>query len=294
MSNFTSNSSFKNFNRKDNIPITTKKSQKEIKKQKKLEKQNGKQNNNISDKEFELLMQSDNDNILSAEKYNIPKFTESNEIITKIFELNLYGSQLVEYINNNYIDISGLELLNKILLIHTDPTNVNWINQNKYGEILHFLFDNNIKEQVIALLMIQDYCKQHKFMKITIKNNEVYLIRIMFQLFFTSNIIDESSYYKWLEYLDQFDNDTKNLLLIQTNEFFMILKTVFNDDDEEENNNDEQIQTNKSTLKVSNKSESDSDSEPSDKEEKKRIEEYNGNNNYNYTGNDDDFSFDDI
>lgn len=312
MSKFTPTSSFKNFKTSNSIPIIFKSDKK---KPKNKPMPNKPTQSNLSDKEFELLMEencnineSTNDKKISL--YTIPIFENKNKFLMQLLESKLLGTELKDFVNINYNNVQefgllGLELLDTLLLSHTDPKELDWIGEKQYGSVLEFLFENNIKEQVIALLMIQNYCKIHGFIKIPLKTSEAYLIRVMFQMFFTSGIIDESSYYKWQECLEEnkIDEQTKKLLLVQTSEFFMILNTVFADDEDEDENENENNQNNNKELKQNNQhkntneyeTESDSESDSIDKDEKRKIDEYNGNNNYSYTGTaDEDFSLDDL
>jgi hypothetical protein len=130
---------------------------------------------------------------------------------------------------------------------------------NFYGLGLKLLFENNKHDQIIALLMIQNYSQIHNFIKITYKSNSPYLIRMMFQLLFTYDIVEEETYWEWEEYIqtsNDFDENTIKKILLQTTEFFMILKTVFYDDDNQENNDDEEtnkfINTNKTLNNIVN------------------------------------------
>lgn len=298
-------SSFKNFKQSSGIPIISKISQKD---KRKNNKQNKKQNehsklNMMSDKDFENLMESNNyddskslTSSISLNDFSLPIFnSDSEEKIDQIIQNNLFGSDLVTYFKSNpNIKISFLELGNYLLKKNLDFNDITWLNPDKYGECLKFFSqkNSNSQEQIKFLIMIQEYCSKYDYPKIPYKTTQVYLIRIIFTLLFTSEIIEESNFNSWLENLDQMkklDEKTKNLLVVQTTEFFAIFKTVFADseDDEsgekEENKEDENISNKKITPNKSNSSqnysknknaETDED-EDQDMNDEEKFQDYN-------------------
>jgi len=259
MSRFTNNN-FKNFNRNNSIPITAKISQKMLKKQRKqnLSENLDNDNNGVSDKEFEKMME-ENNNISFKDTliYYLPNNNNISPEILNILNNQILGNNLITYIktknnsNNKIIEnttIFGKDLLNGILnKYENEPLNYNWLNLNEFGHGLKYLLENDTTQQIICLLMIQNYCKKHNFIKISYKESQVYHIKLLFQKLFLNEIIDENSYWKWLEYLElmpNLDEETKKILIIQTNEFFMIFKSVNDEEDETVNTDNNNINPN--------------------------------------------------
>lgn len=250
MSAFNKSSSYFKRNSNQQLNISSKVSQKELKKNKKLQK-NTNSNSNVSDNEFDRLME-DNDesntltnNISNENQIKLSSYLDKisdSEIITQLIQEEIKGVELANRIKyENYI--TGSKLLNAILNKYKNPNNYNWVNKEEYGEALINLLEDNFEEQLLCLLVIQNYSTQIGLPKITSNDKDVYYIKLIFQLMFTKDIIDESIYWKWFELITNFTDiseDTKNKLCIQTSEFFNILKMVFNDEDyEPENNKDE-------------------------------------------------------
>lgn len=283
MSKFTSSSnSFKNI-KSHAIPITTKFSQKELKKQKKLNTQNSQSsqssqdslNLRVTDEEFALLMEENTSNASNASNSPSPSTSTSNSLkfksspiqnyssilepnsptkidpinlvteLVKLIDYGIEGSELcekVKKISEKQSSVTSLaNFLNVILTKQTNPNDVLWLNStptNGYGLTIKYLTgENNMLNQLVCLLMIQDYCKRHSYPKITWKNNQTYLIRVLFQILFVSDIIDEQTYWNWQEYVsesNEFDFQTKQTLSIQTTDFFLILNHVFDEKDYEE------------------------------------------------------------
>ena len=284
MSKFSSAKAFKNMGKSCSFPITTKISQKELKKQAKTQiTSNNNTSSSISDADFESIMKSDNLESKSNKKqiYNLPDPFEISVKVSNIINKGVVGEELCSYVRLSNMEFNGIELLNGLLNKYSDPSEISWIHPQKYGLALKDLFEDNLTNQMNCLLIIQRYCETHGFIKIHYKNNSVYLIKVLFQLLFTYGIVDEDAYWKWQEYIDGSDNlddETKKTLLIQTTDFFMILKTVF-DPDENNEENDDSDQDNKlnNYLKLNNKQD---DGDENDNE--------NGNGNENENENSDD------
>lgn len=278
MTRNNSKNSFKNFGKNNSIQITTKISQKEIKKQKKnLSKQDSNITLGITDNEFdEMMKENELEQLVTKNNYCIPVKFKTDEVNT-ILSNGYLGEQLTYWFENEQIQITGLDLLNGLFEKYNDPVNINWINPNEYGLLLKYLFENKMSEQLICLLMLQNFSKLYGFIKISYKNKQVYHVRILFQLFFTYEIIDESVYWKWQDYLDnmqEIDDNTKTSLAIQTCEFFMILKTIFeqDNDDEENNNNDQYIPVNSNRLNNLNNENNKNNKDDEEDDEDKNLE----------------------
>lgn len=254
MSKFNTSSSFFKRNTTPQINITTKVSQKQLKKNKKNEKnETSNSNTTLSDNDFNKLME-ENDNPKSTYTNNakqvklssyLNKITSQSDILMQSVMEENAGDELLARIK--YENFSAPQILNTILKKYPDPNNWNWIKE--YGDMLSKLLEDNYDEQLLCLLLIQNYSVQTNMPKITYKDKDIYYIKLIFQLMFTQDIIDESVYWKWNELLSMFtdvDDETKNKLCIQTTEFFNILKMTFTDEEYEntdgkngENNNDE-------------------------------------------------------
>ena len=82
---------------------------------------------------------------------------------------NIFGQELVDYIKLNHNCLTGLELLTGLLkqqLDTFDISDMTWFKQDKYGSGLKKLFESNTQDQIIGLLMFQNYCSKYKFPKI--------------------------------------------------------------------------------------------------------------------------------
>jgi hypothetical protein len=269
MSTFGKGYTLKSFGAPQPIDITNKISKNKLRKE---QKQSKKQENNdlgITDAEFESMM-SENENENQNENqneikyslnnkakikitYKIPEPDDVSSFVKELLQKNKLGQELVDYIELNYNCLNGIELLNGLLKSQSeisDKSDMSWFGDEKYGLGLKKLFESNIHDQIIGLLMLQNYCLILNLPKIQYKNNSIYFIKGLFQLFFTRDIFDEEAYWKWQEYIDdnsELDDELKKKLSIQTAEFFIILKTVFIDEDyENENEEDEQNQNNNS------------------------------------------------
>lgn len=234
----------------NNIVIQTKLSQKELKKQNKLQKSN---NTNITDTDFNKLMNEDNvkqkKTCVKLMDY-VTFYKQSNiELVNSLINENLLGEELLLKIKscNKYCDIKGYELLNGIIKKYNNVDESDWIENKKYGLALQFLLENKLEEQLICLIILQNYSSEYNFTKVIYKNKSVYHINWIFQLFFIHEIIDESVYWKWQEIIfDAVDisSDIKNKICIQTTDFFNILKMTFTNQDYENDEIDNKIKSN--------------------------------------------------
>ena len=271
--------SFKNFCNSNTISINSKISQKEIKKQKKQELKTNSLKNGISDTDFEKIMYEEKliDKKLNINnKYFLPDSNIISEKVKEIINNEIIGENLVKYLELLDEKVNGLDLLNGILNKYEEPNDISWLNMDMFGSGLKSLLENNITDQVKYLLTIQNYCKNKEFIKIQYKNSKTYQIKILFQLSFTNEIIDESSYWEWYEYLEQLedmDENTKNIIFVQTTEFFIILKTIFNDEDEDEENEDNLNQKNKINNKKEFEEEFEKDNTVEEFKKDKTIED---------------------
>ncbi len=230
-------STFKNF-KTHPVEITNKISQKELKKNKNLKKNN--LNNQVSDLEFEKLMDENNKQSINYTFLNqIPKSNNITELTKNILNTNLKNNDLVIYLENQINKPTSIEFLNGLLYNKTNLFEINWLIQTEYGSVLKYLFNDDLDSQFLSLLMVQNYSKSLLYPKIEYKNSQKYLIRLLFQLLFTSEIVEESVYSRWETYLSETNEITeieKQTLLIQTAEFLMIFKTTFNDEDYDDKN----------------------------------------------------------
>lgn len=215
------------------LTIKNKVSQKELKEQKKNKK------SNLTDNEFNKLME-ENENENTKQDIHLSSYLNKiveSEYLTKLIEEGIKENELITKIK--FENITGSQLLKAILNKYNDPNNLNWVNADEYVKPLKCLLDNNLSEQLLCLLVIQDFCVRLSVSKIIYKNKEVYWIKLIFQLLFTQDIIEESVYWEWQELLNLFVDvniDVKNKLCIQTAEFYNILKITFTDQDYEEEN----------------------------------------------------------
>jgi len=288
MSKFGTNHILNVFNKQQSYEITTKISKNKLKKQQYNNKTNSKVKStitddefksNITDDEFKSIMNNDDSKKPdtkfnnSRKKYNVPNLnnTNINNQVREILNKNIKGDELLHTIELSHNYPNGIELLEGILieLLNKFDTDISWVHLNNYGIVLKKLFESNVDEQVIGLVMIHKYCSKCKFPKIIYKNSSIYLIKVLFQLFFTYDIFEEDSYWKWQEYInesDDFDNELKQTLAIQTAEFFNILKTVFTDVDYIQNSdpelNDSDLSSNPNYTNNNKQSNQDPDPDP--------------------------------
>ena len=286
--------SFKNM-KLQQIPITQKVSQNKLKKLNKTNNKNEKVDIGITDEDFEKMMEENNysNNTTNSVKYIIPNKDNLSESVKNILNVNLLGSELESFVKTSKESskLYGPEYLTG-LLETIKETDLTWISLDKYGTLLKYLLEDNLDSQFISLLVIQDYVKKCGFTKITYKNTQIYQIKILFQLLFTNEIIDEPAYWKWQEYLaetNDLDEKTKNLLVIQTNDFFQILNTVFEDEETNgENEENDQMKFGKELNKpIKSKSDESDESDKSDGNFNVPVEQ-----DYNLEEND--FNLDDL
>lgn len=267
---FGNGRTFKSFDKPQQLSIKTKVSQNQLRKQQQKQKTGliDEQDDTISDAKFQSMMDENETDQYKLDQYKktntitkinqIPKYdvpqsqynptsntNQQNPIINKyikeIINKKIIGDDLVKYIELNSNNLNGIELLDGLLFTNSHE-NITWFSVDNYGLGLKKLFESKIYEQVIGLLMIQKYCMDYKFCKIMYKNNQIYLMKILFQLFFTFDIFDEEAYWKWQDYINEnedIDKDLKQTISIQTTEFFIILKTVFIDEDYEDSDEED-------------------------------------------------------
>lgn len=296
MSKFKADS-FKNMKSQE-IPITMKVSQNKLRKLNKNNNKNEKVDIGITDEDFEKMMEENEQScIKQIDKYPVPNKDNLSESVKNILNINLLGEELVGFvqIETKFKNISGTEYLIGLLETIKDPEDLTWISLEKYGGLLKYLFESNINNQVICLLILQNYAEKFGFIKINYKGKQIYQIRLLFQLFFTNEIIDESACWEWQEYLEstnKFEENTKKLLVIQTTDFFQILKTVFEEEGEDEGE-DEEENGDKQENKGKREEESDdsNDSDNSNNLDKKKFQ-IPDEQDYNMEEND--FSLDDL
>lgn len=234
---------FKNF-KSQQIEIKTKISQRELKKMKNNKNKNEIEKNNsisqMTDLEFEKLME-ENENCIDNNFLNkIPCPNNISEKSKNILETGLKGEELVSYLSELNDKPNGIEFLNELLYNKINSNDVSWLLPNEYGSVLKYFFENDLDSQFLSLLMMQTYSKSLNYPKIEYKGSQKYLIRLLFQLGFTSEIIDETIYSKWEKYLsetNEIEESEKQTLLIQTTEFLMIFNTTFYEEDNENNEN---------------------------------------------------------
>jgi len=222
MSKYNNSKGFKNMGKNNSIPITTKISQKDLKKQKKSNKQNDNLNIDIgiTDDDFEKMMEENEpetygtklNSINNQKLYQIPESFNLDDV-KKIFESHLEGEELVELIayglkknspeKDNFDKITGLDLLKGLIDKFNNPEQIDWINPSRYGSSLKYLLDNNQSEQMVCLLMLANFAISKGLVKVPYKNSQIYHIRLLFQLFFTYEIIDESIFWEWQDYLEK-------------------------------------------------------------------------------------------
>lgn len=305
MSKFSKTSTFFKRNNLQQVNVITKVSQKELKKNKKTQKNNSNNSNDfniMTENDFNKLMEENDNMNISQENLNC--------YIKKILQIDILKQLVNEEIKGEYFinkiklenKIKGSQLLYSILNKYTNPNNWNWINKNEYGEILKNLLEDDYEEQLLCLLLIQNYCINLGLPKIIYKDKEVYFIKFIFQLMFTQDIIDESVYWKWQELSTIFmdiEENIKNKICIQTTDFFNILKMTFTEEDYEEDNQDNQEnkinknnQNNKNNQK-SKKNDIKNDDEESDVESENE-DQYIIPEEQDYNMDDNNFNIDDI
>lgn len=257
MSLFDKKYTLVSLNRPTQLEIINKVSNNKLKKKNKKNKNQEINSFDISENEFNSIMNQnevENKNIINKSKVKNIKnkykqYEEQSSIINiDIFDKNIIGQEFYENIilHNNFI--TGNLLLDSILKKQENIEDLTWLKNENYGFALKKLFEADINQQLIGLLIIQNYCSTYNYPKILYKNNSIYLLRVLFQMFFTNDIFDEDVYWKWQEYLEddeELDSELKNKLLIQTTEFFIILKSSFIDD---ENVNESEIIKNTNNI----------------------------------------------
>lgn len=303
MSKFNQASSF--FKRNTyQLDITIKPAKKDKNKKNSNNNLSSNKSNRVSDDDFNELMK---ENV--GEKKKLIKFSDylneitNSEIVEQLIQEQVIGQDLVSRIGKE--KISGSQLLKGILKIYNEPSNYNWIQPENYGLALSSILANNMKEQLLCLLLILDYSKSFEFPKISYKDKQIYFVKTIFQLLFTYDIIEESTFWEWQDLLVNFvdiDENTKNKICIQTTEFFNILKMTFTDEDYENVENEEHNEKNISIRnynqnKLDNESDEEFDSlsdEETNKELNKKLDKYQVPEEQDYNMDDDNFNLDDL
>jgi hypothetical protein len=296
MSNYNTSSAF--FKRNNcQLNIITKLSKKDKNKKNANNNLGFNKSNRVSDDDFNELMK---ENV--EEKKNEIRFSnyldkiKDSEIVEQLIQEQLIGKDLVCKLELE--KIYGSQLLKAILKKYNVPSDYNWILPENYGLALSSVLANNMNEQLMCLLLIQDYSRSFEFPKISYKDKQVYLIKTIFQLLFTYDIIEESTFWVWQDLLTDFvdiDEDTKNKICIQTTEFFNILKITFTDEDYENGENIENIENieNKTNKQIANNHQNKL-YEESDEEPDKKLDKYQVPEEQDYNIDDDNFNLDDI
>lgn len=266
-------------------------------KNKNKNKSNTNKSNRVSDDDFNELMKENvvekNNEVKLIDHLN--KITDSR-IVEQLIQDQLMGEDLLNRIK--YETIQGSQLLKYVLKKYNDPSNYDWVKPENYGLSLSYLLSNNTTEQLLCLFLIQDYTKSLEFPKITYKDKQVYFLRTIFQLLFTYDIIEESTFWMWQDLLVDIvdvDKDTKNKICIQTTEFFNILKLTFTEEDYEnkeyyenkENKENKEIDKNENVLDKETDIESKQDLN-------NRIDKYKVPEEQDYNMDDDNFNLDDL
>jgi hypothetical protein len=295
MSKFNTGSSFfkRNTYQLDIITKPSKKDKNKINTNKNL---GSNKSNCVSDDDFNELMK---ENLEVKNKVKIidylDKITDS-EIVEQLIQEQLIGKDLVCRLESEII--SGSQLLKGILKKYNEPSNYNWVQPENYGLALSYVLSNNTKEQLMCLFLIQDYSRTFEFPKISYNDKPVYYLRTIFQLLFTFDIIEESTFWKWQDLLVDFvdiDENTKNKICIQTTEFFNILKMTFTEEDYENDENDENGQNSKNkTVESIGNNQLNKLDENSDEESYKKSDKYQVPEEQDYNMDDDNFNLDDI
>ena len=227
---------FKNLSIISNIPINTKQSQNKLNKKKKLENSPTKQNLKINN----FIVSNNSKNELEVANNNLKNELDDFEdtIVLSCLDSGLKSLQLENYINKLSNKPIASHFIKQILLNLNESNSVKWCLLNEYGLAIKAILENNIKEQINTLNIIQNHCYKNNYPKIQVKDSQKYLIDLLFQLFFNQDIIDENSFYKWQDNLE-LDNFNKEIslsnktALIQTTDFFMYLKTLDKEDSDD-------------------------------------------------------------
>jgi hypothetical protein len=304
MSKFGSNNSSFFKRNTFQLDIKSKSKSKSSDKQQKKNKKIINQSNSISDNEFNKLMEENDTQKNDIKLSNYLSKIGNSEIVNKLIQEHIIGHDLLDKIQSESKNenIMGSQLLKQILIKYNDPNDYTWVEQNQYGLALQFLLKDNLTDQLLCLLLVQNYSYSLEFPKINYKDKQVYYLKIIFQLLFTFDIIDESIYWEWQETLTNFsdiDEKIKNTICVQTAEFFNILKMTFTDEDYEDNkdNNDENTKDNNNnntqlklnTEKLDNESNTESNTESDNESDKYKVPE-----EQDYNMDDDNFNLDDL
>jgi hypothetical protein len=294
MSKFNTASSF--FKRNTyQLDITVKPSKKDKNKKNINNNLGSNKSNCVSDDDFNELMKEnvvEKKNEIKLSDY-LDKITDS-EIVEQLILEQLIGEDLVCRIESEII--SGSQLLKGILRKYNEPSNYNWVQPEQYGLALSSVLSNNTKEQMMCLLMVQDYSRKLGFPKISYKDKQVYFLKIIFQLLFTYDIIEESAFWKWQDLLVDIidiDEDTKKKISIQTTEFFNILKINFNEEDYEDKEEEIEENNNRTIDYIGNNHKTKIDEEL-DEESNQESDKYDVPEEQDYNMDDDNFNLDDL
>lgn len=195
--------------------------------------------------------------VINFDIYNIDYLHSPNiQLIKRIIESKYKGQELVEWSTNTLPDTRILPeefvywtINNLTTCVHT--LNLEWpysiFSVENYGTFIKHLLQletehnntNIVESQYKIIKLLYKHAESLNFTKINHKNAQIYILKLLFQLFYVNECIDENIYIDWLNWIETSTNaELIEHLTIQTGEFFIVIKNSLDANDEETNSDD--------------------------------------------------------
>lgn len=184
-------------------------------------------------------------NEVIEEKPKVIKKEYSDNNINEILSLEERGEELKMYVKEKKIELSGYKLIESIL--NKECENYNFLNSENYGILLNYILLNKREEQYDIINLFQEYCNKLEFPKVKVDENEKYLSHLIFMNLVINEIIEDSVFDKWFDYVEEDEEKDKQRkkMLLQLSEFILFFQEIKIDvpeeEEDEENNSEEKV-----------------------------------------------------
>jgi len=167
---------------------------------------------------------------IKAEKEKIESF---RIVAAEIYASGKKGTSLVEHIASLSCKPSAASLVSEIISHIQDPcasatATVKWCSKIEFGAALSSLLEDNPKEQLTVIHVVQKYCSDHNFPKVDVKDTKKPLVELFFQVMCQNEIIEPAGFIAWADD-EREDIPGKQMAVIQTSAF---MKLITDDDDD--------------------------------------------------------------
>jgi hypothetical protein len=178
---------------------------------------------------------------LQAEKEAIEAFRRKS---TELRDGGVKGDTLLQQVQQMEQKPDPVSLVSVLLEDIKDPCSspvaaIKWCGKQEYGPALVYLLAGDIKKQLLVLLEVQKYCHSLKFPKVDVKGEKRNLVELIFQVLFSSEVVEHAGFMAWSDDNDYEDVPGKQSAIIQTTNFMVMLNTIDDDGEEGEDFDDE-------------------------------------------------------